>query len=67
MAVNPDETVAVGAAVNASVLKGDVKDLFLLDVAPVSLGIETFGGMFTRLVLWKNVTPTKKKRNFGIK
>ena len=64
-AVNPDETVAVGVAVNAGVFKGDVKDIFLLDVAPLPLGIETFGGMFTRLVLWKNVTPTKKSLIFS--
>merc|ERR1712217_747917 len=64
-AVNPDEAVAMGAAIQGGVLKGDVKGILLLDVTPLSLGIETLGGVFTRLITRNTTIPTKKAQTFS--
>ena len=63
--VNPDEVVAAGAAIQAGVLQGDVKDVLLLDVTPLTLGIETLGGVFTKLIDKNTTIPTKKSQIFS--
>lgn len=65
--VNPDEAVAIGAAIQGGVLAGDVTDVLLLDVTPLSLGIETLGGVFTKLINRNTTIPTKKSQVLGLR
>lgn len=63
--INPDEAVAIGAAIQGGVLKGDVKDIVLVDVAPLSLGIETLGGVFNKIIERNTTIPTKKTQVYS--
>jgi molecular chaperone DnaK len=65
MSVNPDEVVAVGASIQAAVLKGEVEDVVLLDVTPLSLGVETLGGVMTKLIERNTTIPTRREESFS--